>query len=139
VARVLSEDVASFYGALQRRRLPPLRTTVPADRRMHKTGPLRAPRPLETDMLVSLTFIQVREAGLFAFREDHLLYTPTLDAILTTSSRDDDEEQLNGHLDVRSSSLRGDEPGLRIGWHHLRECRCVHCRAARLQLLHDDA
>ena len=90
-------------------------------------------------MLVSLTFSQVREAGLFAFREDHLLYTPTLDAILTTSSRDDTEEHSNGHLDVRSSSLCGDEPDMRIGWHHLRECRCVYCREARLRLLHDDA
>jgi hypothetical protein len=88
-------------------------------------------------MLVSLTFSQVREAGLFAYREDHLLYTPTLDAILTVSSRDGEEQ--TAHLDVRSSSLRGDEPDLRLGWHHLRECRCVHCRAARLQLLHDDA
>jgi hypothetical protein len=90
-------------------------------------------------MLVSLTFSQVREAGLFAFREDHLLYTPTLDAILTTSSGDAAEEHSNGHLDVRSSSLRGDEPDLRIGWHHLRECHCVYCREARLRLMHDDA
>ena len=83
---------------------------------------------METAMLVSLTFSQVREAGLFAFREDHLLYTPTLGAILTVSSCDGEEQTT--HLDVRSSSLRGDEPDLRIGWHHLRECRCVHCRAA---------
>ncbi len=90
-------------------------------------------------MLVSLSFSQVREAGLFAFREDHLVYTPTLDTILTTSSREGSEDHLNGHLDVRSSSLRGDEPDVRIGWHHLRECRCVYCREARLQLMHDDA
>lgn len=88
-------------------------------------------------MLVSLTFSQVREAGLFAFREDQLLYTPTLDAILTVSSCDGEGQ--TAHLDVRSSSLRGGEPDLRIGWHHLRECRCVYCRTARLQLLHDDA
>ena len=88
-------------------------------------------------MLVSLTFSQVREAGLFAFREDHLLYTPTLDAILTVSSCDSEEQTT--HLYVRSSSLRGDEPDLRIGWHHLRECRCAYRRAARLQLLRDDA
>ena len=88
-------------------------------------------------MLVSLTFSQVREAGLFAFREDHLLYTPTLDTILSVSSCNGEEQ--TSHLDVRSSSLRGDEPDLRIGWHHLRECRCVYCRESRLQLLHDDA
>jgi len=34
---------------------------------------------------------------------------------------------------------QGDEPDLRIGWHHLRECRCACCRATRRQLLHDDA
>lgn len=90
-------------------------------------------------MLVSLTFSQVREAGLFAFREDHLLYTPTLDAILTVSGRDANEGQATGHLDVRSSSLRGDEPDMRIGWHHLRECRCVYCRNARLAMVHNDA
>jgi hypothetical protein len=90
-------------------------------------------------MLVSLTFSQVREAGLFAFREDHLVYTPTLDAILTTSIEDGTEEGGDHHLDVRSSSLTGDESDVRIGWHHLRECRCVYCREARLQLLHDDA
>jgi hypothetical protein len=90
-------------------------------------------------MLVSLTFSQVREAGLFAFREDHLLYTPTLDAILTAASQDGDGEGADGHLDVRSSSLLGDEPDARLGWHHLRECRCVFCREARLQLLLDDA
>ena len=89
--------------------------------------------------MISLTFSQVREAGLFAFREDHLLYTPTLDAILTVSGRDGTEETADGHLDVRSSSLRGDEPDVRIGWHHLRECRCVYCREARLLVLHDDA
>jgi hypothetical protein len=90
-------------------------------------------------MLVSLTFSQVREAGLFAFREDHLVYTPTLDAILTVSIGESPEEGQASHLDVRSSSLRGDEPDTRIGWHHLRECHCVYCREARLQLLHDDA
>ena len=90
-------------------------------------------------MLVSLTLRQVREAGLFAFREDHLVYTPTLDAILTVSSCNGAEEGRTDHLDVRSSSLRGDEPDARIGWHHLRECHCVYCREARLQLVHDDA
>ena len=90
-------------------------------------------------MLVSLTFSQVREAGLFAFREDHLVYTPTLDAILTVSIGESPEEGQAAHLDVRSSSLRGDEPDARIGWHHLRECHCVYCREARLQLVHDDA
>ena len=45
----------------------------------------------------------------------------------------------NGHLDVRSNSLRGDEPDARLSWHHLRECRCVYCREARLQLLLDEA
>ena len=90
-------------------------------------------------MLVSLTFSQIREAGLFAFREDHLLYTPTLDTILATSSHDDTEEDGDGRLDVRSSSLSGDEPDARLGWHHLRECRCVYCREARLQLMLDDA
>jgi hypothetical protein len=90
-------------------------------------------------MLVSLTFSQVREAGLFAFREDHLLYTPTLDAILKVSGRGGNEEMANVHLDVRSSSISGDDPDVRIGWHHLRECRCVHCREARLLLMHDDA
>jgi hypothetical protein len=90
-------------------------------------------------MLVSLTFSQVREAGLFAFREDHLLYTPTLDAILSTSYGEGAEQDVDGHLDVRSSSLRGDEPDTRIGWHHLRECRCAYCREARMQLMHDDA
>lgn len=34
---------------------------------------------------------------------------------------------------------QGDEPDLRIGWQDLRECRCAYCRAARLQLLRDDA
>jgi hypothetical protein len=90
-------------------------------------------------MLVSLTFHQVREAGLFAFREDHLVYTPTLDSILTVSSCEGVEGGQDPPLDVRSSSLRGDEPDTRIGWHHLRECHCVYCREARLQLLHDDA
>jgi hypothetical protein len=90
-------------------------------------------------MLVSLSFSQVREAGLFAFREDHLLYTPTLDAILAVTHREGDEEDCDGRLDVLSSSLRGDEPNVRIGWHHLRECRCVYCREARLQMIHDDA
>jgi hypothetical protein len=90
-------------------------------------------------MLVSLTFRQVREAGLFAFREDHLLYTPTLDAILTASILDGPEKDDAKRLDIRSSSLQGDEADARIGWHHLRECRCVYCREARLQLAHDDA
>jgi hypothetical protein len=81
----------------------------------------------------------VREAGLFAFREDHLLYAPSLDSILSTSYRAAPEKDGDAHLDVRSSSLRGDEPDARIGWHHLRECRCVYCREARLVLLHDDA
>ena len=90
-------------------------------------------------MLVSLTFSQVREAGLFAFRDDHLLYTPTLDAILAASRHDGTEEGADGHFDVRSSSLLGDEPDARFGWHHLRECRCVYCREARLQLMLDDA
>jgi len=90
-------------------------------------------------MLVSLTFSQVREAGLFAFREDHLLYTPTLDAILSVASGDGAAEGAGSHLDVRTSSLRGDEPDTRIGWHHLRECRCVYCREARLQFMRGDA
>jgi hypothetical protein len=90
-------------------------------------------------MLVSLTFSQVREAGLFAWREDHLLYTPTLDAILSVSSRDGTEEDAGMVLDVRSSSLQGCEPETRLGWHHLRECRCVHCRDARMLLTLDDA
>ena len=90
-------------------------------------------------MLVSLTFRQVREAGLFAWREDHLVYTPTLDTILSATSRDGDEKRADMWLDVRSSSLSGDEPDMRVGWHHLRECRCVHCRDARQVLLHDDA
>jgi hypothetical protein len=88
-------------------------------------------------MLVSLTFSQVREAGLFAFREDHLLYTPTLDAILLTTSQDGTGKGAGGRLDVRSSSILGDEPEMRLGWHHLRECRCVYCREARLQMVHD--
>ena len=49
------------------------------------------------------------------------------------------EDGAGGHLDARTSSLRGDEPDARLGWHHLRECRCVHCNEARLQLLLDDA
>jgi len=88
-------------------------------------------------MMVSLTFGQVREAGLFAWREDHILYTPTLDSILSVSSRDRTEGDVGMHLDVRSSSLRGDEPDMRFGWRHLRECRCMHCRDARLLLLDD--
>jgi hypothetical protein len=90
-------------------------------------------------MLVSLTFSQVREAGLFAWREDHLVYAPSLDAILTVFGVDGSGEHSTAHLDVRSSSLRGDEPDVRIGWHHVRECRCVYCRHDRLLLLHDDA
>ena len=89
-------------------------------------------------MLVSLTFSQVRAAGLFAFREDRLVYTPTLDSILTVSGCDGVEAG-QAPFDVRSSSLRGDEPAARAGWHHVRECHCVYCREARLQLLHDDA
>lgn len=84
-------------------------------------------------MLVSLTFKQVREEGLPAWREDHLLYSPVLDMILTAELRDGDDR-----LDVRSSSLRGDEPDTRIGWHHLRECRCACCHDARDLLVHDD-
>lgn len=84
-------------------------------------------------MLVSLTFAQVRKAGLFAWREDHLIYTPTLDVILTATTRDGD-----ARLDVRSSPLSGDEPEARGGWHHVRECRCVYCRDARLVTVDDD-
>jgi hypothetical protein len=84
-------------------------------------------------MLVSLTFLQVREAGLPAWREDNLLYSPVLDCILSATIREDD-----GRLDVRSSSLRGDEPDLRDGWHHLRECRCARCHDARQAVVHDD-
>jgi hypothetical protein len=90
-------------------------------------------------MLVSLSFSQVREAGLFAWREDHLLYTPTLDAILNATTRDGDGEDPVARLDVSASSQSGDEPDMREGWHHLRECRCVYCRDARLVYLHDDA
>ena len=84
-------------------------------------------------MLVSLTFHQVREAGLFAWREDQLLYAPTLDSILSVSNGDGTEDDPGAGLNVRSSSLRGDEPDARLGWHHLRECRCVYCREARLR------
>lgn len=90
-------------------------------------------------MLVSLSFSQIREAGLFAWREDHLLYTPTLDAIVSATTLDGNEERPDPRLDVRSSSLSGDEPDMRVGWHHLRECRCVYCRNAHQVLLHDDA
>ncbi len=90
-------------------------------------------------MLVSLTFSQVREAGLFAWREDHLVYAPSLDAILSVFSADGADEDSSTRFDVRSSSLRGDEPDTRIGWHHIRECHCVYCRHSRLLLLHDDA
>jgi hypothetical protein len=90
-------------------------------------------------MLVSLTFGQVREAGLFAWREDHLLYTPTLDAILTVSSRNGTQEDAVTHLDVRSSLLDGTELETHLGWHHLRECRCIHCRDARLAMSPDAA
>lgn len=123
-------------------RLTPLRKdsqTVSADRRKHHEALYLHPAHRETEMLVSLTFSQVREAGLFAWREDHLLYTPTLDAILTVSPCDGSWQDAGAHLDVRTSSLRGDEPDARIGWHHLRECRCVYCRESRLQLMHDDA
>lgn len=89
-------------------------------------------------MLGSLTFRQVREAGLFAWREDHLLYTPTLDAILSTATLDKSNERPS-RFDVRSSSMSGYEPEMRFGWHHLRECRCVYCRDGRLVLVHDDA
>ena len=84
-------------------------------------------------MLVSLTFNQVREAGLPAWREDHLIYSPVLDIILTAELRAGDDR-----LDVRSSSLRGDEPETRVGWHHLRECRCAHCRSSRQVQVQDD-
>jgi hypothetical protein len=90
-------------------------------------------------MLVSLRFSQVREAGLFAWREDHFLYTPTLDAILSATTHDGDHERPVAQFDVSSSSLSGDEPDMRDGWHHLRECRCVYCRDARLVYLHDNA
>jgi hypothetical protein len=90
-------------------------------------------------MLVSLTFSQVRETGLFAWREDHLLYTPTLDAILSAAVVGGDAERPGTRLDVRSSSLSGDEPNMGMGWHHMRECRCVYCRDGRLMLVHDDA
>jgi hypothetical protein len=83
-------------------------------------------------MMVSLTFNQVREAGLPAWREDHLLYSPTLDIILSAMTRSGDDR-----LDVRSSSLRGDEPEMQTGWHHLRECRCVRCREVRQGLVHE--
>jgi hypothetical protein len=81
-------------------------------------------------MLVSITYSQVREAGLFAWRDDHFIYTPTLDAILSVSDGTGDDA--GARLDVHSSSLHGNEPEMRLGWHHLRECRCVHCREARL-------
>jgi hypothetical protein len=90
-------------------------------------------------MQVSLSFSQVREAGLFAWREDHLLYTPSLDAILSVSRADGTEEGAAPRLDMRSSSLDGDEQAMRFGWHHLRECRCVHCRDGRLKLVSDNA
>jgi hypothetical protein len=102
-------------------------------------GPLLAPRRWETDMLVSLSFSQVREAGLFAWRDDHVLYSPSLDAILSVLSVDGTEEAPRARLDMRSSSLGGDDRAMRLGWHHLRECRCVHCRDGRLKLLLDDA
>jgi len=34
---------------------------------------------------------------------------------------------------------QGDEPDLRISWHHLRECHCAYRREARLRMLRDDA
>jgi hypothetical protein len=89
-------------------------------------------------MLVSLTFSQVREAGLFAWREDHLVYTPSLDAILSVSTLAGNGGNSGTRLDMRSSSMDGDELGSRLGWHHLRECRCVHCRDGRMLLSHDD-
>ena len=90
-------------------------------------------------MLVSITYSQVREAGLFAWREDHLLYSPSHDAILSASNCDGSADDPGLHLDVHSSSLQGDEPETSLGWHHLRECRCVHCRDARLQSMINDA
>ena len=90
-------------------------------------------------MLVSITFSQVREAGLFAWREDHFLYAPAQDAILSVSNHDGSADDPGPHPDVHSSPLLGDQPEMRLGWHHLRECHCVHCRDARLQSMIDDA
>jgi hypothetical protein len=36
-------------------------------------------------------------------------------------------------------SPRCNEPDARLGWHHLRECRCAHCREARLRQMLDEA
>ena len=89
-------------------------------------------------MLVSLTFRQVREAGLFAWRSDHYLYTPSLDAILLTGTGPFTEKEPKGRFDVRIGELSGGDAEMRLGWHHLRECRCVHCREGRLHLASED-
>jgi hypothetical protein len=82
VACVLTEDLAGFYGALQLERLPPLRknTPLPLSTGAITRGPLIAPLPLETAMLVPPTFGQVQKARLVALPEDQRLCTPTLDA-----------------------------------------------------------
>jgi len=141
MACVLAEDFAGFQGAGRKRRPSLLRKSTPvtADRRKHTRALYLHPSQLETEMLVSLSFGQVREAGLFAWREDHLLYTPTLDAILTVWRRNGTQGDAGTHLDVRSSLLDGTELDTRLGWHHLRECRCVYCRDARLAMSPDAA
>jgi hypothetical protein len=87
-------------------------------------------------MLVALTYTQVREAGLFAWRGDDFIYTPSLDRILGVVSRTRSEQHPNGVLDIVASSVLGDEPGMLRDWHHVRECQCAYCRAGRLR---DDA
>lgn len=84
-------------------------------------------------MLVALTYAQVREAGLFAWRSDDFIYTPSLDRILGVVSRTRNEQHPDGVLDIVASSLLGDETAMLRDWHHVRECHCVYCRAGRLR------
>jgi hypothetical protein len=94
------------------------------------------PIGIETVMSVSLTFQEVEEAGLFAWRRDHFLFLPEQQCFARVV---DGEQRADVEgLDIRRSDMRGDESGMQKGWHHFPDCHCRFCQTGHIAEIVDE-
>jgi len=78
----------------------------------------------------SLTFGQVREAGVFAWRPDHYVYADG--KLLRDVGARNLDHYLGGYandppMHFVPSTMKGDEPFLHSGWRHVDGCECFIC------------
>ena len=72
-----------------------------------------------------LTFAQVREAGVFAWRPDHYVYVDG--RLLRDIGAHGADGSIDPPLHFVPSVMTGDEPFLNGNWRHLDDCSCFLC------------